>query len=263
MRATGSRVVMSSRAVIRSRSSPAARAPKVSTRICSAGTPRTRMRSATASTSVVVFPVPGRPAPSTGRRNGPPPAPARGRRTGGGTDAAPRADEAVRRGHPPTPASALADPGVAAVQFMLRYHHTGADKFRADKFGADKFGADRNSVVSCSSAGCDDEPDAMMDAGRNEGALMPEAPDTSAEPTDDAAGAESHATPSDTECIRPDCIGRRRHSGRARRPAGVPSRCAGPQGRPELPRRVHLDGRHLGSGNNDTRKRQFRRKSGG
>jgi hypothetical protein len=26
---------------------------------------------------------------------------------------------------------------------------------------------------------------------------------------------------------------------------------------------AHLDGRHLGSGNNDTRKRQFRRKSGG
>ncbi len=67
MRAIGSRIVRPSRAVTRSRISPAARRLKVNISMFSTGTPRST-RSTTASTSVVVLPVPG-PANTS---NGPP-----------------------------------------------------------------------------------------------------------------------------------------------------------------------------------------------
>jgi Family of unknown function (DUF5302) len=134
---------------------------------------------------------------------------------------------------------------------MHRYHHT----------------VPTNSVPG-SSPGCDDEPDAMMDAGRNEGALMPEAPDTSAEPTADATDtvapdAAPDATSSDansSDAISSDdgvTVGAPEDLRSSFRDALA--RKAGRNSHVES----HLDGRHLGSGNNDTRKRQFRRKSGG
>ncbi len=65
MRATGSRIVRPTRAVIRVRSSAAAFRLKVRTRICS-GSPPASMRWATASTMVVVLPVPGPASTSSG-----------------------------------------------------------------------------------------------------------------------------------------------------------------------------------------------------
>lgn len=82
---------------------------------------------------------------------------------------------------------------------------------------------------------------------------MPEAPDTSAEPT---AAAADHTAP---DATAPD------GGGNAGAPEDLKSsfrdalaRKAGRNSHVES----HLDGRHLGSGNNDTHKRQFRRKSG-
>jgi Family of unknown function (DUF5302) len=96
-----------------------------------------------------------------------------------------------------------------------------------------------------------------MNAGRNEGALMPDAPDTSAEPT--APGATpSDATPSDATAADDGVsVGAPEDLRSSFRDALA--RKAGRNSHVE----AHLDGRHLGSGNNDTRKRQFRRKSGG
>jgi uncharacterized protein DUF5302 len=92
----------------------------------------------------------------------------------------------------------------------------------------------------------------MMDAGGNEGALMPEAPDTSPESTAQALGSTAPDAPAEDEAT-------------AGGPADLKSsfrdalaRKAGRNSHVES----HLDGRHLGSGNNDTHKRQFRRKSG-
>ena len=65
MRASGSRIVRPTRAVIRVRSSAAALRLKVRTRICSGSTPAS-MRAATASTIVVVLPVPGPASTSSG-----------------------------------------------------------------------------------------------------------------------------------------------------------------------------------------------------
>jgi hypothetical protein len=86
-------------------------------------------------------------------------------------------------------------------------------------------------------------PDARRDETEP---YMPHASDTSPEPaeaatndqTDDAAGG----APEDLKSSFRDALARK-----AGRNSHVES---------------HLDGRHLGSGNNDTRKRQFRRKSG-
>jgi hypothetical protein len=91
----------------------------------------------------------------------------------------------------------------------------------------------------------------MMGAGGNEGALMTEAPDTSAEPTADQAGqaapdaSADQATggaPADLKSSFRDALARK----------------AGKNSHVES----HLEGRHIGGGNNDTHKRQFRRKSG-
>jgi hypothetical protein len=104
-----------------------------------------------------------------------------------------------------------------------------------------------------------------MNAGRNEGALMPDAPDTSAEPTAQAASdaAPSDATPSDatTSDVTPAVDGVSVGAPEDLRSSfrDALARKAGRNSHVE----AHLDGRHLGSGNNDTRKRQFRRKSGG
>ena len=65
MRASGSRIVLATRPVIRVRSSAAALRLKVRTRICSGSTPAS-IRAATASTIVVVFPVPGPASTSSG-----------------------------------------------------------------------------------------------------------------------------------------------------------------------------------------------------
>ena len=65
MRASGSLVARPSRAVMRARSSAAARRPKVSTSTCSGSAPAA-IRATTASTSVVVLPVPGPASTSSG-----------------------------------------------------------------------------------------------------------------------------------------------------------------------------------------------------
>ncbi len=65
MRATGSRIVRATRAVIRVRNSAAALRLKVSTSTRSGSSPAS-MRRATASTMVVVLPVPGPASTSSG-----------------------------------------------------------------------------------------------------------------------------------------------------------------------------------------------------
>ncbi len=81
---------------------------------------------------------------------------------------------------------------------------------------------------------------------------MPEAPDTSAEPTAEAADLAAPDAASDDEAAAgaPEDLKSSFRDALARK--------AGKNSHVES----HLDGRHLGSGNNDTRKRQFRRKSG-
>ena len=65
MRASGSLVARPSRVVMRVRSSAAARRPKVSTSTCSGSAPAS-IRATTASTTVVVLPVPGPASTSSG-----------------------------------------------------------------------------------------------------------------------------------------------------------------------------------------------------
>jgi hypothetical protein len=91
----------------------------------------------------------------------------------------------------------------------------------------------------------------MMNAGGNEGALMPEAPDTSAEPTAEAAESSAPSASADgTNAGAPEDLKSSFRDALARK--------AGKNSHVES----HLEGRHIGGGNNDTHKRQFRRKSG-
>jgi hypothetical protein len=87
---------------------------------------------------------------------------------------------------------------------------------------------------------------------------MPDASDTApqADPAPAIDTAESAATPPDQTATEPDGAGAPEDLKNSFREALA--RKAGRNSHVES----HLDGRHIGGGNNDTHKRQFRRKSG-